>query len=337
MAGSGALFFLLWVSLRIDGPHVTLWVDDIGQGLAAWCAALVCGVAAYRSPKARSTWAFLAASSFAWGAGEVVWCYYALVRNTPVPFPSLADVGFLIAVPLAIAGLLLFPTGPRRSITRVQEVLDGCIIAASVLFASWSTVLGALYRTHEGGAFKQAISLAYPVSDVIMVSLVVILLARVGRTARVRLGLVMAGIVAFAFSDSAFAYLTEVNNYNGGGSLDTGWVAGYLLIALGAIWAITSPAPQVSEVEESTISIVAPYVPVLIVLAVTAFELVRGHHLGTVSWLMAVALAVLVIGREAMLMLEGRDHFESDWTSTESDDDTTHERSPDVEPALSHR
>ena len=62
------------------------------------------------------------------------------------------------------------PTGPRRPVARVQEVLDGLIIATSLLFASWSTVLGPLYRSHQGGAFKQVVSLAYPVSDVVMVS-----------------------------------------------------------------------------------------------------------------------------------------------------------------------
>ena len=106
-----------------------------------------------------------------------MWCYYSLLRNYPVPFPSWPDLGFLAAIPFAFCGLLVFPTGPRRPVTRVQEVLDGLIISASVLFASWSTVLGPLYRSHQGGPFKQVVSLAYPVSDVVMLSLVVILIA----------------------------------------------------------------------------------------------------------------------------------------------------------------
>jgi hypothetical protein len=265
-----------------------------------------------------------------------VWCYYALVKNVPVPFPGLADVGFLTAVPLAFAGLLLYPTGPRRPIARAQEILDGCIIATSLLFASWATILGPLYRLHEGGVLKQVISLAYPTSDVVMVSLVIILIARVGRSGRTRLGLVMGGVAAFALADSAFAYLTEVNSYNGGSYLDTGWVAGYLLIALGALWATTSvgaEATAVSEYEDSTISIVAPYVPVLVVLAVTAFELVRGHHLETVSWLMVCALAVLVLGREALHYLEGTGPSGEDDFAVDTDEAAGH-RDRQIESAL---
>ena len=302
-AAAMTLLFLLWVLFGLDGAHVTLEVDDIGQGVAAWCATAICALAVRRRAPGRATWAFFSASSFAWGAGEAVWCYYALLKNVPVPFPSLADAGFLSAVPLAFAGLLLYPSGPRRSVNRIRRFLDSCIVATSVLYASWATVIGPIYRSHQGGALKQVISLAYPVSDVIMVSLVIILIARAGRRGRLSLGFVMAGVVAFAVSDSAFAYLTEVNTYNGGSFLDTGWVAGYLLVALGALWAMTGGTRGSTTADESTISMVAPYAPVLVVLAVTGIDLLRGRQIGTVLWAMAFALVVLVLGRELLGLL----------------------------------
>ena len=334
LAVVATVVFLSWVILGIDGAHVTLQVDDIGQWAAAWCATAVCGVASFRSSKGRATWALFAASSFAWGVGEAVWCYYALFKNIPVPFPSLADVGFLAAVPLAFAALLLFPNGQQSTVDRVQGVLDGCIIATALLFASWATILGPLYRSHQGGLLKQVISLAYPMSDVIMVSLVIILIARGGRPVRVPLALVMAGVVALAVADSSFTYLTEVNNYTGGSFLDTGWVAGYLLIGLGALWAMTSPSHEAEHVEASTISLVAPYVPVLVVLAVTGIQLLRGRHMETVSWIMAFALVLLVLGREMLRLLDQAVTARNDPHDMESVDDLTRSRDPNVETAL---
>jgi hypothetical protein len=246
----------------------------------------------------------LGASSFAWAAGEAVWAYYDLIRGVSVPFPSLADVGFLGAVPLAVAGLLRFPSSPRRAADRVQGILEGCIIAGSLLFASWATVLGPLYRQHQGAFLKQTLSLAYPASDVVMVTLVVILVSRAGRRGRASLGLVMAGIVAFAIADSAFAYMTEVNNYANGNVLDTGWVAGYLLVGLGALRAVYAPSTEAAEQRVTTLSLVAPYVPVLAVLAVTSVELLGGHRLGSVDWIMVFALALLVLGRHVLRLWE---------------------------------
>jgi hypothetical protein len=242
----------------------------------------------------------LGASSFAWAVGEALWTYYDLVRGIQVPFPSFADVGFLAAVPLAVAGLLLFPSSPRRAADRVQGILDGSIIAGSMLFASWATILSPLYHAHRGGVFKQTLSLAYPASDVVMVSLVIILFARAGQRGRGSLVLVMAGIVAFAVADSAFSYLTEVNSYGNGSFLDTGWVAGYLLIALGALRAVYVPSSEVAETRETTLSLIAPYVPVLAVLAVTAVELLLGHRVGSTGWIMVFALALLVLVRHLL-------------------------------------
>ncbi len=300
LAGLIAAVFLLWIVFGIGGARVTDAVDDLGELLAAICAALACGWAGRRASAGRAGWALLAASSGAWAVGEALWSYYDLIRGIQVPFPSLADVGFLSAVPLACAGLLLFPGSHRRAAYRVQNLLDACIIATALLFASWATVLGPLYRSHQGDALKQVISLAYPASDVVMVSLVVILISRAGQRAWMSLGLVMAGVVAFAVADSSFSYLTEVNNYGNGNVLDTGWVAGYLLIGLGALWATVSPPRRVEVAEVSTVSLVAPYVPVLVVLAVTSIQLLRGRHIEPVGWFMALALIALVLGREGL-------------------------------------
>jgi len=300
LAGLMTVVFLLWIVFHFAGPRVTDGVDDIGELVAALISAGVCGLAARRTSHGRTSWALLAASSLAWGVGEALWTYYDLVNGIQVPFPSLADAGFLTAVPLACAGLLLFPQARQRATHLVQSLLDACIVTTALLFASWTTILGPLYRSHQGDLLKQVISLAYPVSDVVMVSLVIILMTRTGRRGWTSLGLVMAGVVCFAVADSAFSYMTEVNNYGSGTFLDTGWVAGYLLIGLGALWTITSPSSQIERTETSTVSLVAPYAPVLVVLAVTSVQLLCGRHIEPVSWVMAFALVVLVLGRELL-------------------------------------
>ena len=42
----------------------------------------------------------------------------------------------------------------------------------------------------------------------------------------------------------------------------------------------------------------------LVVLAVTGMQLLRGRQMEHVSWIMALALALLVLGREALRTLE---------------------------------
>jgi diguanylate cyclase len=96
------LAFLLWTVLRIDGARATDGVDDIGELLAALCAALICGGAVQRVSVGRTSWALLAASSLSWAIGEWLWSYYDLIKGVQVPFPSLADAGFLAAIPSGV-------------------------------------------------------------------------------------------------------------------------------------------------------------------------------------------------------------------------------------------
>jgi diguanylate cyclase len=298
LAGVLTAAFSLVVVTGCIGTRATLAVDVVGEWGAAWAATVLCLAAATRATRAWTSWMLLAVSSFLWGLGEAVWSYYALVRDVTVPFPSLADVGFLLAVPFAVAALLLYPEGGRRTVTRVRALLDGSIVALSVLFASWATVLGPLFRAHHAGRWTAVVSLAYPVGDIVMLSLVVILLSRAGRRFDASLGLILGGVALFAVADSTFVYLAGIGTYSAANPTDTGWFAGYLLVALAAWFAYLSPAHPVERAQESTVTLVAPYVPVLVVLGVTSVQLLRGRHVGTVSWSLAFVLAVLVVARE---------------------------------------
>ena len=309
-------------------------MDVLGELAAALVATVACGVAAVHTSSRRSRWVLLGASSFAWAAGETVWAYYDLVRHVSVPFPSLADVGFLGAVPLALAGILLFPSSPRTG--RRSHPGDPRRVHHRRFDAFCQLGDGprSFVNQHQDGVLKQTLSLAYPASDVVMVSLVVILLARAGRRGRASLGLVMAGIVAFAISDSAFAYMTELNNYANGTVLDTGWVAGYLLIGLGALRAVYAPSTEAAEPRVTTLSLVAPYVPVLAVLAVTAVELLLGQRLGSVDWMMVFTLALLVLGRNMLKLWERASLVRMGESDGERFDESITVTEPEADPVL---
>src|ERR1019366_4368791 len=121
------------------------------------------------------------------------------------------------------------------------------------------------------------------------VSLVVVLAMHTGHLYLSGLSLVMLGIVAFAISDSSFAYLTELNHYGFGNVLDTGWVAGYLLIGIGAVRTVSlsaamtaSPHTEVAESESVTMgSILLPYALAALAGVVATGRLIQGRPFGT--------------------------------------------------------
>src|SRR5450759_545431 len=107
-----AVAFVAWTGLRIGGDEAAVAVDDIGEAVAAIIAEVSCGLAAFRTEnRTRLAWGFFAASAASWGIGEAVWSIYEVGMGVSVPFPSAADAGFLLAIPLAVVGVFAWSTG----------------------------------------------------------------------------------------------------------------------------------------------------------------------------------------------------------------------------------
>src|SRR3977135_2061768 len=138
-AGVVSVVFVVWTSLRLGGDTTTIALKDVGEAVAALIAALSCGLAAVRtSHRTRIAWTLFALSAASWGIGEVIWSVYEVGLGVSVPFPSSADAGFLLAIPLAVAGVFAFTSAPSRLTSRGEALLAGAIVALSLVFVGWA-------------------------------------------------------------------------------------------------------------------------------------------------------------------------------------------------------
>ena len=156
------------VVLRIPAMSDTavLVLSNGGQLLAAVLASAGCSVASRRTADhRRRAWRWLAIGTGAWAAGQVVWSYYEVVLGQEVPFPSPADVGFLL-FPVAEAIGLVTWLGSQSSqlVARGRDLLDGMIIAGSLLVLSWVTTLGSVVTDGGDGWLSLTLSHAYPMA-----------------------------------------------------------------------------------------------------------------------------------------------------------------------------
>ncbi len=301
----------LWLGLGVGGDTVVLYVDDLVTLAAAAVAAVLCLRAGLRDEgRLRRFWLLFAAASAAWAFGELIWGVYDLVLRTEAPFPSWADLGYLGAIPLAVAALLSHPALRNRGGTgRARSVLDSLVVATALLFLSWALVLGALWRSTDLTTSGGVVALAYPFSDVILVFFVVFLTSKITRGERTAIRCLLMALVAMALSDSLYAYLTTATDYASGNLIDVGWIVGYVGIALAAYSALGNEvAPgEVRPAESRKLTPAAILVPTLPVLGALTFAAVRmelGHRLDQIDWDIALTLVLLVIGRQTLLILE---------------------------------
>ena len=229
--------WILWI-LFLPTNHWSKHVSNVGLTVMPLVAARQCARHGWEvTGRLRRGWLLMAGSSLAWGLGMVVWTAYESIGGRDVPFPSLADFGYLATVPLAVAALLIFPTAPQRRAAAARTVVDGLVIGASLLIVSWILALGPVVHAGGDGPLAATIAIAYPLGDVIMATIVLFAIARSrlgSPLGRVTLLLLCGGLLAAAVSDSGFSYLALQNTYASGNRIDLGWFVGYLLVILAA-------------------------------------------------------------------------------------------------------
>ncbi len=300
--------FAVWVGLGIGGHEATLWFDDTATPLAALIACVLCVAARARGERQmRLFWTLLAAATASWTVAELIWGYYALVLARAVPIPSWADVGYLGAIPLAVAALIAHPATRGNRARTARSILEGLLVATSLLFLSWTLVLGAVWRSTDLGTLGGIVSVAYPFGDVVIIFFIVLAIRGMTSGERLPLWWLLAGLFAMALSDSGFTYLSNTSNYTSPGLIDTGWVVAYLVIGLAAFSSRQGDVRvrgESARSRPSLASLVAPIVPVLVALTVLAVQSRLGDHIDHAAWIMAFALIALVLIRQALALIE---------------------------------
>jgi diguanylate cyclase (GGDEF)-like protein len=306
--GAVALFLVV-VRLHPGGPVAARGIDDIGQLLAAVIATVAAGWRSRHSaPRAARAWLLLAVATGCWALGEAAWSYYELLAGRETPFPSVADAGFLLFAGFAMVALLLWPSGALRGAARWRALLDGVLIAGSLFIVTWVTALGSVVRGGGDGLFAYAVSLAYPVSDLVLLTLTVLVAAHARQATRSGLGLLAAGLGALSLADSGFAYLSATGNYATGSVVDAGWFGGFLLIAAAACTATAEPAAENDDTTlslESRTKTLLPYLPAGIGLAVAVTAELTGPP-QRVSIAAATVVIACLLGRQLLAVLDNR-------------------------------
>ena len=306
VVGSAALALVL--VLRPGGPDVARLVTDLVTPVAAGVAVAACARAALAGRgRLRAFWALLAAACLLWALAEVTWAFYELGLDRDVPTPSWADLGYLAAVPVAAAALLVHPAADASSTGRSRSVLDGLAVATSLALLTWSYALGPLWSSSDLSTAGGLVAVAYPFTDVVLLFLVVLSIVRADSGDRGALWWVLAGLVAMSVSDSVYTYLATTGGYVSGDVVDAGWVAGYLGIAVGGYGAAGRSLPAEGAWARGTAPIasaVAPYVPVLLALLVLPSLATGGAGLDAPVWFLALVLVVLVLARQLLVAVD---------------------------------
>ena len=289
-----SIVYAVILKYGIFGDQAVTAIDDLGEALAAAIASGACfWAASHAAGRERLGWTFMSISTGLWAAGEVAWSVYEVFLQVTVPYPGLPDIGFLGAVPFAIAGIRSFWSEAARGTSVKWRVwFDDVIVAIALRSTAWAFGLREVWNSDSS---TRLLDLAYPVSDILVGTMLILAIRRPTRQQAGRMALLLAGVAAYSIADSAFAYLNAQGSYASVGQvLNTGWFAGFLLIGLAATYPGAEPkaASQASQLDLWQLAL--PWMTLLLASAGDVYASVSGHDLDVFMSSMTAALAILL-------------------------------------------
>jgi two-component system cell cycle response regulator len=297
-AGIALVAFVIH-TLVPDGATVSHFFDyRVYYALVAVAAGLTIARATL-SPINRGAWIALAAAVTSYATAEFLWLFLYNDATNP-PYPSIADAFYLGFYPASYIGLMLLLRARLRSLTPGVWV-DGVTAALAIGAVGSAVIVEVVLTTLDGPASTVITNLAYPLCDVILLSLVFGGFAVTGWRPGRAWAVLGASLAVSALADSYYLYATATGTYTAGTFLDAAWPTGLLLIAVAA-WQ-DDGTDRVVDVRGRTMLVVPA------ICAVIGISLLVVDHFHRLN-LLAVSLATLalagVLTRLALTFRENR-------------------------------
>jgi diguanylate cyclase len=290
----GLLLAAYVVSLLVRGPNQQwLWLDNWATAAFEVIAALLCLVKGLVSRSGRAVPIFLGLAVLSWGFGDLAFSAESVGGNQ-VSTPSASDPFWLCFYPLAYIGAVLLI---RRSLGRLARPnwLDAGVASLGAAAVCATFVFHDIVRATGQGGLATVVNLAYPIGDLLLLSMIVGGSALLVGSRRTQWYVLAGAFTVNIVGDTFALFVGNHPSHVGVAFNDAAWPASILLISL-SVW-LRSTDPDLFQTPRAA-GFLLPGVGALAGFAV----LVTGtlHRLGNVALGLAIATLAAVGARLAI-------------------------------------
>jgi hypothetical protein len=185
---------------------------------------------------------FLSLGLIFWAMGNLVYAYFNIVLKIPVPYPSIADVGFFFLYPFSALGVYFLSkaTGMSFALRRKVGKLLLLLVPIFLIFFSYY-LLFVVARGGEivfdGGLLKLILDIAYPIGDVVVITLAAMVymlsLKYLGGMFRKAIVVILVGFFFAYITDFSFSYTTTTETFFVSNWVDLLYATTFFILAFG--------------------------------------------------------------------------------------------------------
>jgi len=313
----GMLFYIVWFSGFKLSPTVEETFSSIVLILFALISAILGGFIAFSNKYQRSirqAWLFIGLASLCNGIAEILWLYYTQIGINP--FPSLADVFYLLFYPLLLIGILSLPYLPARNEHRFMIFLDMGIVMVVGAMLIWTYILGPIIKQNSTG-MAGLISLAYPVGDfLILAGLVSLIQRELDSMGRTKVILLSVSMISTGLADLLFAVVQNEGTNIQMVYMNDLWMLSSWALLMAAGWQILHNSTESDSEQAVFLPVLRNYLiylaPVLgLLLTISGLANIIRLDLKLIgTLLLTIILLVLIYTRQGIVLHENRQLYQ---------------------------
>jgi len=300
----GTLLVALHYWLGI-GDSLNFAIGSVVYDAVVLGAGVACLVRASAFGPERQAWILIGIAILTWGTAEVYWAIF-IEGNANAPYPSPADVGYLLFYPLAYAGLALLVRA-RAHEMNWRLWMDGAIAALGTAALGAAFVFDFVASKTEGTPLQVATTLAYPLGDIAMVAMVVGVVALTGWRPARTWSLLLAGLSALVIADIAYTLQSTGEAIPGGNWIDPIYLIAAVCLGA-AVWQPAAAAEITAPENDRQREMIVPPVFAGVMIGLFAMQYFSATSgLSTVLWaatMTAVIVRLAMSDRENKALLE---------------------------------
>lgn len=185
----------------------------------------------------------LSVGFMAWGTGTLMIGYYNLALGQSYPYPSLADLSYILSWPLWIAGMINLSraTGARYQLKNKKGkllagliIVFGCIVSYYLLF---HIARAGVFTIDRESYLRLFFDFAYPIGDLVILTSALLLFGLsfnyLGGKLKLPIFMIIAGFVMNYIADVSFTYTNTLETFYVASWVDLLYVTTFALLGIG--------------------------------------------------------------------------------------------------------
>ncbi|MEK7105448.1 MAG: hypothetical protein AAB865_02075 [Patescibacteria group bacterium] len=187
---------------------------------------------------------FLSLGLITWGIGNQIWAYFNLTQAIEVPYPSTADIAYIVSWPLWALGVISLSraTGARVSLRKMQGKIQLLVIPILIAALSYYVLVvvarqGVLVASDS--TLKAFFDVAYPVGDIVILTLAALVFGlsykHLGGRFRAPVLCILFGFFLNYVGDATFVWTVTKGTFTTGNWVDLIYTSAMTMLVLGVV------------------------------------------------------------------------------------------------------